>query len=57
MGAKTRYVQACNPKTRRFVKIDRQTGSIVSHKKTSAPYKGVKIIGKRYDLVSVGGKG
>ena len=50
--AKLRYVQACNPITKRFVKIDRQTGSIVSHKKTGGPYKNIKIKGKRYDLES-----
>ena len=46
---KARYVQACNPVTKRFVKISRVTGSIVSHKKTPGPYKGIPIKGKRYD--------
>jgi hypothetical protein len=47
---KLRYVQACNPITRRYVKIDRQTGNIVGHKKTPGPYKGIEIKGERYDL-------
>jgi len=47
---KPRYVQACNPRTKRFVKIDRTSGGIVSHKKSANPYKGIKIVGKRYDI-------
>jgi len=46
---KARYVQLCNPRTKHFVKIDRTTGSIVSHKRTPGPYKGIPIKGKRYD--------
>ena len=45
-----RYVQACNPKTKRYVKIDRTLGRIVSHKKTEGAYKNIKIVGKRYDI-------
>ena len=54
MGRKIRYVQACNPKTMKYVKIDRQTGSIIAHKRTGGAYKNIKIVGVRYDL---GGKG
>ena len=37
-------VQIKNPKTKRYVKIDKSTGSIVAHKKTRGPYKGIKIV-------------
>jgi len=39
------YVQLRNPKTGLYVKIDREAGAIVSHKKTPGPYKGVHIAG------------
>ena len=35
-------VQALNPVTKRYVKIDTSTGRIVDHKKTAGPYKGVR---------------
>ena len=57
MGQKVRWVQACNPITKTYVKIDRQLGRIVSHKRTKGAYKNIKIVGKRYDLETVGGKG
>lgn len=44
------FVQVCNPITRKFVLIDRTIGSIVKHKQTSGPYKGIPIKGERYDL-------
>ena len=34
-------VQALNPLTRRYVKIDTETGRIIDHKKSAGPYKGV----------------
>ena len=39
--AKKRFVQAFNPKTERWVKIDRDTGNIVAHKKTKRAYKNI----------------
>lgn len=35
-------VQALNPLTKRYVKIDTDTGRIIAHKKTAGPYKGVR---------------
>jgi hypothetical protein len=49
-----RFVQVCNPKTKKFVKIDRNIGAIVSCKKTKGPYKNILIRGKRYDLQVTG---
>jgi hypothetical protein len=40
-------VQVKNPKTDRYVKIDRSAGKIVGHKKTSGPYKGVPVARKK----------
>lgn len=40
-GSVSGRVQVKNPVTRRWVKIDRKTGRIVSHKKTPGPYKGI----------------
>ncbi|HBG05148.1 MAG TPA: hypothetical protein DDY22_06235 [Geobacter sp.] len=39
-------VQVKNPKTDRYVKIDRTAGQIVSQKKSSGPYKGVPVARK-----------
>ncbi|MCH7838062.1 MAG: hypothetical protein IIC26_06085 [Chloroflexi bacterium] len=36
-------IQIRNPSVDRYVKIDRSTGRIMSHKKTAGPYKGVRI--------------
>jgi hypothetical protein len=47
---KSKFVQVCNPKTEKFVKINTTVGSIVAHKSTKGPYKGITIKGKRYDL-------
>ena len=41
-GAVTERVQALNPVTKRYVKIDTSTGRIVDHKKSAGPYKGVR---------------
>lgn len=43
------FVQIKNPRTNKYVKIDRTTGSIISHKKTSKPYKNIPIA-KRGEL-------
>ncbi|NNM59101.1 MAG: hypothetical protein HKM04_04735 [Legionellales bacterium] len=40
------FVQVKNPKTEHYVKIDRTEGTIVSHKKSPGPYKGVPIARK-----------
>jgi len=44
---KKNVVQVKNPKTQRYVKIDRSAGKIVSHKRSSGPYKGVPVARKR----------
>jgi hypothetical protein len=41
-GAVKDRVQALNPVTKRYVKIDTSTGRIVDHKKTAGPYKAVR---------------
>ena len=41
-GAVKDRLQALNPVTKRYVKIDTSTGRIVDHKKTAGPYKGVE---------------
>jgi hypothetical protein len=41
-GAVKERVQAMNPVTKRYVKIDTSTGRIIDHKKTAGPYKGVR---------------
>ncbi len=40
-------VQVKNPRSNKYVKIDRTEGKIVSHKKTSGPYKGVPVARKK----------
>ena len=42
-----RFVQALNPKTKKYVKIDRKEGKIISHKRDSEPYKNIMIIRKQ----------
>jgi hypothetical protein len=42
-------VQVKNPKTNRYVKIDRDAGRIIAQKKSPGPYKGVPIAEKRKD--------
>ena len=42
-GAVKERVQALNPVTKRYVKIDTSTGRIVDHKKTEGPYKGIRV--------------
>ena len=41
-GSISKRVQALNPVTKRWVKIDTTTGKIVAHKSSSAPYKNVR---------------
>ena len=41
-GAIKERVQALNPVTKRYVKIDTSTGRIIDQKKTAGPYKGVR---------------
>lgn len=38
---KEKYVQVHNPLTDRWVKIDRESGKVVAHKKSPNPYKNV----------------
>ena len=40
-------VQVRNPKTDRYVKIDRSAGRIISQKKSPGPYKNVPVAHKR----------
>lgn len=44
---KQSVVQAKNPKTGRYVKIDRAAGKIIAHKATLGPYKGVPVARKQ----------
>jgi len=37
-------VQVRNPRSGRYVKIDRSAGRIVSHKKSPGPYKGIRVV-------------
>jgi len=45
--AKKSVVQTKNPRTGRYVKIDRSKGRILDTKKSSGPYKGVPVIRKK----------
>ena len=47
MSKVKRIVQTKNPRSGRYVKIDRSKGKIISHKSTKGPYKGVLIIKKK----------
>jgi len=40
-------VQVKNPKTGHYVKIDRDKGKIIAHKKSEGPYKNVPVARKR----------
>lgn len=44
MTKKRDLVQVENPKTKRYVKIDRGAGVIVSIKRSPGPYKGVPVV-------------
>ena len=45
--AKKDIVQVKNPKSGRYVKIDRDAGRIIDHKKSEGPYKDIPIARKR----------
>ena len=45
-----RYIQAKNPITGKYVKLDRGKGKIVSHKKSEGPYKNINIIGEDNEM-------
>jgi len=45
--AKKSVVQTKNPRTGKYVKIDRSKGKILSNKKSDGPYKGIPITRKR----------
>lgn len=47
MAKKSKVVQVKNPRTNKYVKIDRSAGKIVGTKKSSGPYKGVPIARKK----------
>jgi len=44
--AKKKIVQVKNPRTGKYVKIDRSKGRIVASKKSEGPYKGVPVARK-----------
>ena len=46
-GKKRNVVQVMNPRSKRYVKIDKSAGLIISHKKSAGPYKGVPVIKAR----------
>lgn len=41
-GAVKDRIQALNPVTKRYVKIDTNSGRIIDQKKTAGPYKGIR---------------
>lgn len=41
-------VQVKNPKTGKYIKIDRSKGQVLAHKVTSGPYKNIKEVGYGY---------
>jgi len=43
MAVKSDVVQVRNPKTGRYVKIDRASGKILGHKKSPGPYKNIPV--------------
>lgn len=47
MAEKNKIGQIKNPKTGKYVKIDRSKGKIISQKNSKGPYKGVPIIRKK----------
>jgi len=46
MGKKG-IVQTKNPRTGKYVKIDRDKGKVISTKSSTGPYKGVPVIRKK----------
>lgn len=47
MFVKKDVVQIKNPRSGHYVKIDRSTGKILSHKASEGPYKGIPVLKKR----------
>lgn len=47
-----RVVQVFNPRTERWVKIDKDTGNIVAHKKTKGEYKNIPRADDRQDITN-----
>ena len=47
LAKKKDIVQVKNPKSGRYVKIDRDAGKILAHKKSAGPYKGVPVARKK----------
>ncbi len=47
MPKKSTIVQIKNPRSGHYVKIDRDKGQIVDHKKSSGPYKGIPVVKKK----------
>lgn len=46
--AKSRdIVQLLNPRTKRYLKVDRANAKIYPSKKTPGPYKGIPIVGEK----------
>ena len=45
-SSKHDIVQVKNPRTERYVKIDRTAGKIIAHKQSDGPYKGVPVARK-----------
>lgn len=43
---KHEIVQLLNPRSHRYVKVDKTVGGIIAHKKTPNPYKGIPIVSK-----------
>lgn len=46
MTNKRGLVQVRNPKSDRYVKIDKVRGMIISHKRSEGPYKNIPIVSK-----------
>ena len=44
---KKEIVQVQNPITKKYIKINKTDGIIVSHKKSTGPYKNIPIVPKR----------
>jgi len=47
MAEKPKIVQTKNPLTGKYVKIDREKGKILDHKKSPGPYKNVPVARNR----------
>jgi len=43
----TRYIQIQNPRSKLWVKIDRQEGRIMQHKKSPGPFKGITKVNQK----------